>query len=106
MAIADFDALQNACVATFGIPALWTQAATQEQTTINGIIAKPPLMEEITPFVQDVTNVYFFVRYVDLSPQPIEGDLINLNGSNYFISQVLADQVGGATFRLKAVNNA
>ena len=73
-----------------------------EPQTINGIIAPPPLLEQVPPGSNTgVTVIYLFIRLVDITPNPRLGDVLTLDGVGYDITDILADSQGGATLKLR-----
>ena len=102
-----FQDLQQQIIQELGITANGETAMFYPQNnsvaqSINGIIAPPPFLEEVTPGSLDgVTIIYFFVRLADITPTPALGDTISLNGVSYDVQDVLADSQGAGTLRLR-----
>jgi hypothetical protein len=87
----------------WGIAATLAPAATPGRTfPITGIIARPGMEEEFIPGgPSGVSVVRFWVDYNSISPQPVIGDAITINGVSYTVGAVDVDVEGGATLKLR-----
>ena len=92
--------LDNACLSAFGEAAtLLPQSGGS--VAITGITAPSPVEDTLYGATPGVVNVYFFVRYIDISPKPKRGDMVTYGGASYDIADVLVDSGGGATLKLR-----
>lgn len=72
---------------------------------IPGIIKNPAMEEDFIPgSSQGVSVVRFFVQLSSLEVIPQKGDTATLNGIEYDVFDVIVDQVGGATLKLRKKN--
>ncbi|HEY4359404.1 MAG TPA: hypothetical protein VGN17_00445 [Bryobacteraceae bacterium] len=100
----------NAVLNVFGvqaesIPALFTPQDYSGPQFINGVISPPPLEEQVIPGSMTGTSVvYFFVRIVDITPQPRIGDKLTLDGVLYNIDKVNIDNQNGAMLHMRKVS--
>jgi hypothetical protein len=93
-------ALDNTCLSTFSIPAMWQPQTGGAPVAISGIVKPLPLLEEMQAgSAAGVTNVYFFIHMMPPSPQ--RGDTLTLNTVNYNVQDVLTDSEAGTTLKLK-----
>ncbi len=96
------NALDTACLNTFGVPATFTPQDGSGDQQITGIIENPAMAEDYVPgSVQGTAVVRFFVRFANITPAPQRGDVITLNGIVYTILEVDADTQGGAVLKLR-----
>lgn len=92
--------LDNACLSAFGESATF-HPQSGGSIAITGITAPSPVEDTLYGATPGVVNVYFFVRYVDLSPKPKRGDIVTYGGASYDVADVLVDSGGGATLKLR-----
>lgn len=70
--------------------------------TIDGIVQNPNQYEDAMPGgTKGTTVVHLFVQYSTLTPAPSKGDVISINGKNYFIQNPDVDLAGGAILKLR-----
>lgn len=99
------DSLDAACLSIWGIPATFTPQDWSGPQTITGIISPPPLEEQQIPGgPQGVVVVYFFVRFVNIKPNPQRGDSIQINNVSYNVDKVTVDAMGSAMLHLRRVS--
>ena len=93
--------LDQTCVAAFGIVATHTHGAGVG-TQITGIVQSPNMAEDFVPgLTQGTSIVRFFVRFTGMTPLPIKGDHVTINGVGYDLFEVAADVEGGAILKLR-----
>lgn len=98
--------MQQELVSKFGTAATFYPQTTHVATPINGIIAPPPIIEELLPGGATGTAlIHFFVRWADISPSLKNGDTVFLAGIMYDVFDVNVDRQGGATIRLRKAKN-
>jgi hypothetical protein len=98
----EWDKAELIQIAIYGIPATFTPYATGQPQTICGIIAPPPFEEDVLPnSVTGTALVHFHIRYSDITPSPVEGDAITLDGVVYDLFKIDVNVVGGARLRLR-----
>jgi hypothetical protein len=96
------NAMDTACLATFGIPATFTPQDGSGAQQINGIIQTPAMAEDYVPgSVQGTAVVRLFVRFAGIAPPPRSGDTITINGTVYDVQEVAVDTQGGAVLKLR-----
>lgn len=94
-----FSQLDNACLATFGIPAtLFPQSGGEVE--IVGAFLPPALVEDIFPG-QGASAIRFFVRLSEITPTPQHGDQLEINEVPYDVFEIEADNVGGGVLKLR-----
>src|SRR5271157_4487907 len=97
------NAMDSACIATFGIPVTFTPQDGSGTQQITGIIQNPAMAEDYVPgSVQGTAVVRLFVRFSAITPPPQHGDTITINGIVYDLVEVEADREGGAVLKLRA----
>jgi hypothetical protein len=77
----------------------FTPAATDTPQTITGILKRTPEMEAMQQAFGS-TNMFLFVRWADITPNPKRGDSIVVNDFNYEIGELEIDRAGGAVLKL------
>jgi hypothetical protein len=98
------NALDAACLATFGVPATFTPQDGSGAQQIVGIIQNPAMAEGYVPgSVQGTSVVRLFVRFADIAPPPRHGDDITLNGILYSVVEVEVDTQGSAVLKLRVM---
>jgi hypothetical protein len=96
------NAMDSACLATFGIPATFTAQDGSGAQQITGIIQNPAMAEDYVPGgVQGAAVVRLFVRFANIVPPPRSGDTITINGTVYDVQEVAVDTQGGAVLKLR-----
>ena len=94
--------LHLACLAEFGIPAIFTPQDGSGNQTITGIIQEPGMFEDNTPGgIPGAAVVRLFVRFAAITPAPQHGDSVTVNGSTYVVGEIEADTQGGAVLKLR-----
>ncbi|HXP88825.1 MAG TPA: hypothetical protein VN841_29155 [Bryobacteraceae bacterium] len=91
-------------LATWGIPAILLSPASQPGHTfsITGVIKNPGMEEELLPgSAAGVSAVRLWVDYKNITPQPLMGDQISIDGVNYDVGKVEVDIEGGAVLKLR-----
>jgi hypothetical protein len=82
------------------VPVTFTPAATGTPQAITGVLKRTPEMEAMQQAFGS-TNMFLFVRWADITPNPQRGDSIVVNDFTYEIGELEVDRVGGATLKLK-----
>ena len=96
------NALDAACLATFGVSATFTPQDGSGAQQITGIVQNPAMAEDyVTGSVQGTSVVRLFVRFAGIVPAPQHGDLIAINGILYNVAEVAVDTQGGAVLKLR-----
>ena len=94
--------LDSTCLNIFGETASFQPQTGEAPITITGITSPPPMLEDaLSGGTTGVTNVYFFVRFEDITPNPRRGDVLTYGGVTYDITDVLVDRGGGALLKLR-----
>ena len=94
------NAMDIACLATFGTPVTFTPQDGSGAQQITGIIQTPAMAEDYVPgSVQGTAVVRLFVRFADITPPPQGGDTVTINGTVYDVQEVEADTQGGAVLK-------
>jgi hypothetical protein len=106
MAFPNFtESLDNTCLNIWGVAATFTPQDYSGPQTITGIISPPPLEEQVIPgHSQGVAVVYFFVRFVDITPNPRMGDTVAIDGVLYNVDKVNVDSQGSAMLHMRKVS--
>lgn len=98
------NAVDTACLATFGIPVTFTPQDGSGAQSITGIIQNPAMAEDYVPgSVQGTAVVRLFVRFAAITPAPQRGDQVAINGNAYAVGEVDVDPQGGAVLKLRIV---
>jgi hypothetical protein len=95
------EAMHQAALGAFGVPATWSQQGGGAASPIVGIIRKPAQLEDVFPGSAGSSVVRFFVDLNGLSPSPQHGDTMTLNGNVYVIADIEVDIEGGAVLKLR-----
>ena len=96
------NALDGACLATFGTPVTFTPQDGSGAQRITGIIQHPAMAEDYVPGgVQGTSVVRLFVRFANITPPPRHGDTITVNSIAYDVVDVDVDAQGGAVLKLR-----
>jgi hypothetical protein len=91
------EAMHQAALGAFGIPAVWTPQGGGTPVAITGVIQKPAMLEDVLPGSAAV--IRFFVDFNDAPPT--RGDTVTLNGTVYMIADMDVDIEGGAVLKLR-----
>ena len=96
------NAMDTACLATFGTPVTFTPQDGSEAQQITGIIQNPAMAEDYVPgSVQGTAVIRLFIRFAGIEPPPRRGDTVTVNGTIYDVQEVEVDTQGGATLKLR-----
>ena len=96
------NAMDAACLATFGIAVTFTPQDGSPAQEIAGIIQHPAMGEDYAPgSIQGTSVVRLFVRFAGSTPSPQHGDTITINGVVYAVVDVDVDAQGGAVLKLR-----
>ena len=96
------NAMDTACLATFGTPVTFTPQDGSGAQQITGIIQTPAMAEDYVPgSVQGTSVVRLFVRFASIAPPPRGGDTVTINGTVYAVQDVDVDTQGGAVLKLR-----
>jgi len=97
-----FDALNAACVSTFGEPVVYQPLASDPlnppaPVSISGIVLKESEEEKVLAG----RYMRLFVKVADLPTQPQRGDTVTVRGGEYTVFQVFIDAYQGAYLSLR-----
>ncbi len=96
------NAMDTACLATFGIPVTFTPQDDSGAQQITGIIQTPAMAEDYVPGgVQGTSVVRLFIGFAGTVPSPRGGDTVTINGTIYAVQEVAVDAHGGAVLKLR-----
>ena len=96
------NALDTACLATFGTTITFTPQDGSGARRLTGIMQRPAMGEDYMPgSVQGTSVVRLFVRFSDITPPPRHGDKITISAIVYDVVDVDVDAEGGAVLKLR-----
>jgi hypothetical protein len=96
------NALDTACLATFGTAVTFTPQDGSGAQQLTGIIQRPAMGEDYIPgSVQGTSVVRLFVRFAGITPAPRHGDKITISAIVYDVVDVDVDAEGGAVLKLR-----
>lgn len=78
-----------------------TDGSEQSVIPIKGIITQPRPEDLLAGGIDGSTNVFLFVDYESITPNPQRGDIIVIDTVCYDIAQPKIDPIGGARLILK-----
>lgn len=78
-----------------------TDGSENSVIAIQGIITLPKPEDLLPGGIDGTTNIFFFVDYTSITPNPQRGDVVVIDTVCYDITQLKIDPIGGAILILK-----
>jgi hypothetical protein len=78
-----------------------TDGSEQSVIEIQGIVSQPKPEDLLPGGIDGNTNIFLFVDYTNIVPNPQRGDVIVIDSVCYDIGQFKIDVIGGARLILK-----